>query len=483
MASPTEIRPQEGPQAEWLASSADIAVYGGAAYGGKSFALLMEPLRHVANPGFGGVIFRRTCKQVTNEGGLWDTSGEIYPLAGAKPISTSLDWRFPSGANINFAHLEHEKNKYDWQGSQIPFLGFDELTHFAESQFWYLISRNRSGCGVRPYVRATTNPDAGSWVKKFLAPWVDRKFPDPAKSGEIRWLLRINGQLLWGRTRAELTAKHPDLIPKSVTFVRASIWDNKIGMARDPEYLGSLHAQSPVEMARLLHGDWDVVNEGLVYPDFGSCVVEPEDWPETLAGLRYGGIDWGFNNPFGALEAMLDGDDVLHVRWERHGSRITLTEHSKALLRGQPGHPEDSVRYFGDPAGADQIAEMRVAGHDVVPCVHLGTRPLEAGIAQVTDRIRTGRLKVLGTLGHLIEEAGKYRYEKQTEKPVDADNHLLAALRYMVVGIDRGRSIGDRAGEVSAAEIKATRLAEQEARSAEWHDPEAPHWWGEDDDS
>jgi hypothetical protein len=442
----------------------------------------MENTRHVANPGFGAVIFRRTCKMVTNEGGPWDEASKMYPLLKAVPLVGSLDWRFPSGANISFGHLIFEQNKYDWQGSQICGLNFDELTHFTESQFFYLLSRNRSTCGVKPYVRATTNPDASSWVKRFLAPWVDRRFPDPARSGELRWFVRINGKLVWARTEAGLRAEYPGQNPKSVTFVRATIYDNKIGMALDPSYLGNLQAQSPVEMARLLHGDWDVVNEGLVYPDFGSCVVEPEDWPASLEGLRYGGIDWGFHNPFGALEAILDGDDVLWVRWERHGSRITLTEHSKALLRGQPGHPEDSVRYFGDPAGADQVAEMRVAGHDVVPCVHLGTRPLEAGIAQVTDRIRTGRLKVLGTLGHTIEEAGKYRYEKQTEKPVDADNHLLAALRYMVVGIDRGRSVGDRSPEVSLAEIEARARAEQEARSAEWHDPEASHWWGEDEE-
>ena len=479
-----EIRPQPGPQETWLKSPADIAIYGGAAFGGKSFALLMEPLRHSANPLFGAVIFRRTSKQVENEGGLWDTSGEIYPYVGAIPKVGSLDWRFPSGANIGFAHLQHEANKYDWQGAQIPFIGFDELTHFTESQFFYMMSRNRDGmgCGVRPYIRGTTNPDAGSWVKRFLAPWVDRKFPDPAASGEIRWFVRVKGALVWARTRAELIAQHPALFPKSVTFVRASIFDNKIGMERDPSYLGSLHAQTPVEKARLLDGDWDVVNEGLVYPDFGSAVIEAEDWPKELTGRRYGGIDWGWNNPFGALEAALDRDDVLWVRWERHGSRITLTEHSKALPRGKPGDSEDSIRWFGDPAGADQIGEMRVAGHDVVPCVHLGQKPLESGIAQVTDRIRTKRLWVLGSLGHLIEEAGKYRYEKQTERPVDADNHLLAALRYLVVGIDRGRSVGDRSPEVSAEELAARLKAEQEARSAEWHDPEASHWWNEDEE-
>ncbi len=164
MAETRTLRPQPGPQETWLSSGADIAIYGGSAGGGKSWALLFEPLRHVANPGFGAVIFRRTMPMITNEGGLWDESMGLYPLAGATPMIGSHDWRFPSGANVGFRHLQHEVTKLDWQGAQVALIGFDELTHFTESQFFYMFSRNRSMCGVRPYIRATTNPDAASWV-------------------------------------------------------------------------------------------------------------------------------------------------------------------------------------------------------------------------------------------------------------------------------------------------------------------------------
>src|ERR1700709_1584215 len=129
------LKPQEGPQEAFLATCADIALYGGAAGGGKTWALLLEPLRHVGTPDFGAVIFRRNSKQVRNEGGLWDESAKLYPLVGAKPQESILQWKFPSGAKLKFDHLEHEKNKYDWQGSQIPLIGFDELTHFSKSQF------------------------------------------------------------------------------------------------------------------------------------------------------------------------------------------------------------------------------------------------------------------------------------------------------------------------------------------------------------
>lgn len=461
----------------WLSSSADIAVYGGAAGGGKSFALLLEAIRHANNPRFGAVVFRKLSPQITNEGGLWDTAEKIYPLLGAQARVGTLEYRFPTGSRVTFRHLQHEKTKFDWQGAQIPFIGFDELTHFSESQFFYMLSRNRSLCGVRPYVRATTNPDASSWVKKFLAPWVDRKFKDPARSGEIRWFHREKGELYWARTPRELVARFPSAIPKSVTFVRASVYDNIDLLRDDPGYLANLMAQGEVDRARLLDGNWDIVNEGLVYSDFGSAVIDDELWPKP-GRWNYGGIDWGFNNPFGALASYLDGDDVLWIGWERYASRVTLTEHSKALPRGD-------IRWFGDPAGADQIAEMRAAGHDIVPCVHLGHQPLAAGIGLVTERIRTKRLWVNGKLGNLIDEAGKYRYEKKTETPLDKDNHLLAALRYLIVGIDRGRSVGDRAPELSPADAEALRAAAAEAERksreearATYYDPDADHWYG-----
>ena len=471
------LKPNSPPQEAFLATPADIAIYGGSAGGGKSWALLLEPLRHMHNPEFGAVIFRRTSPQVTNEGGLWDEAGKLYPPLGGMPRVGDLEYLFEPGSRVAFRHLQHEKNKYDWQGAQVPFFGFDELTHFSESQFFYMLSRNRSTCGVRPYVRGTTNPDASSWVKRFLAPWVDRKFPDPARSGEIRWFVRVNGELVWSRTREQLKADFPQLDPKSVTFVRASIYDNKDLLAKDPGYLANLQAQDPVEKARLLDGNWDVVNEGLVYPDFGQAVVEPKDFPANLTGDRYGGIDWGFNNPFAALGAILDSEDVLWVHWERYATRTTLTAHSKAM-------PRDGTRWFADPAGADQVAELRAADHDVVSCTHAGSTPLASGIAAVTERLRSGRLKILGSLGNLIDEAGKYRYENKsqkpegkTEKPVDCDNHALAALRYMVVGIDRYRVVKD-AAPPEPPEAQVARLKEaQRLKSEEWHSLDNEAWW------
>lgn len=259
------IRPQPGPQERFLGTPADIAIYGGAAGGGKTWALLMEPLRHVANPHFGGVIFRRTTPQITNEGALWDESGKLYPLLGAEPKVGDLSWLFPSRAAVSFAHLEHEKNKLNWQGSQIPFIGWDELTHFSESQFWYLVSRNRSMCGVRPYVRATCNPDPDSFVATLIAWWIDQDtgFAIPERAGILRWFVRVGDAVVWADQPQDLAshinpADGQPIPPKSITFIPAKLSDNLALMKADPGYLANLMALHKVERERLLGGNWKV---------------------------------------------------------------------------------------------------------------------------------------------------------------------------------------------------------------------------------
>ena len=222
----------------------------------------MEPLRHVHNKAFGGVIFRRTTVQVRNQGGLWDESEGLYNLVGGTPRNSNLSWEFQSGASMKFAHLEHEQTVLDWQGSQIPYIGFDELTHFTEKQFWYMISRNRSMCGVRPYVRATCNPDAESWVADLISWYIDQDtgLPIQERSGAIRWFVRVGGKLVWASDPAELEQyKDPatglPIPPKSFTFVPATLYDNKILMAADPGYMANLMSLPPVERERLLGGN------------------------------------------------------------------------------------------------------------------------------------------------------------------------------------------------------------------------------------
>lgn len=258
--APIQIAPQPGPQTAFLSSSASIALYGGAAGGGKSFGLLLEPLRHWSRPDFGTVIFRRSSVQVRNEGGLWDESMKLYGPLKAHPVESLLEWTFPKGSNLKFSHLEHDKTVFDWQGSQIPLMGFDELTHFTEKQFWYMLSRNRSSTGIPGYIRATCNPDYDSWVRELVDWWIDEHgFPIPERSGKLRWFIRRDETLIWADTRDELVERYgADELPKSFTFIPSKLTDNKILMQKDPAYLANLKALSRVERMRLLEGNWNV---------------------------------------------------------------------------------------------------------------------------------------------------------------------------------------------------------------------------------
>lgn len=284
-----QIKPQPGPQESFLATPADIAIYGGAAGGGKSFALLMEPLRHVGNKHFGAVIFRRTSPQITNEGGLWDEAAKLYPLIGGRPRVGDLEYRFASGASVGFRHLQHEATKYDWQGAQVPFIGFDELTHFTKEQFFYMMSRNRSTCGVKPYIRATCNPDADSWVAEFIAWWIDQEtgLPIPERAAVIRYFVRINDAVLWGASHEELREKYgADVQPKSVAFIPAKLTDNPALMQADPGYLANLMALGAVERARLLGGNWKIrPAAGLYFKRHWCEVVDAA--PAGVRWVRY----------------------------------------------------------------------------------------------------------------------------------------------------------------------------------------------------
>lgn len=261
------IRPQPGKQELFLRSPADICIYGGAAGGGKTFALLLECLRHIDNPRFEAVVFRQSRPQIMSAGGLYATSQEIYPYLGATSVLTpNVQWRFSSGAKITFAHMFYEKEKYNWQGSQIPLLIFDELTHFTESQFFYMFSRNRSTCGVKPYIRATCNPDGESWVARFIDWWIDPEtgYADENKCGKLRYFVQKNNITYWADTPQELYENFNLHTPeeqqdvKSVTFISAKLTDNKAMMKHDPGYMGALRAMSEFDQEQLLYGNWKI---------------------------------------------------------------------------------------------------------------------------------------------------------------------------------------------------------------------------------
>lgn len=333
-----EIRPQAGPQETALSSPADILIYGGAAGGGKTWALLLECVRHVGNKDFHAVIFRRTYSQITNAGGLWDETGMLYPLFGATSRESDLTWTFPSGATVSFSHLQHEQSKYQYQGAQIPLICFDELTHFTQSQFTYLLSRNRSMSGVRPYVRATTNPDADSWVKDFVGPWVDDEHAEyPYPAGKLRYFTQEAGKLIW----VDPDWRDENGLPgKSITFIPASVHDNKILLATNPEYLANLRALDYVDQLRLLHGDWKV------RPEAGK--VFNRGWFEIVDAAPAEGETVRFWD-FAATEKEQKGDDpdwTVGLRLKKHDGIYYI---------------EDVVRERMTPPEIDRIAKNTAA--------------------------------------------------------------------------------------------------------------------------
>lgn len=259
-----QLAPQAGPQTQFMASPADIIIYGGAAGGGKTYALLLEALRHKDVKSFGAVIFRHNYNQITAEGGLWDASQKIFnqvPDAHSRK-SPKLHWKFDGGAKLSFAHIERDEDLKSWQGTEIAYIGFDELTHFTKHQFLYMLSRNRTTCGIRPYVRATCNPDVDSWVAEFISWWIDQEtgYAIPERSGQIRWMVVLNNIIYWGDTPEELAKKYEVNVEdcKSVTFIASRLEDNKILMESDPGYLANLKAMTEVDTERLLRGNWKI---------------------------------------------------------------------------------------------------------------------------------------------------------------------------------------------------------------------------------
>lgn len=267
-ASPTlnrlVIKPNNGPQEQFLKTRADIVIYGGGAGGGKTYGLLLKPLRHLNNPYFASVIFRRTYPEIKEEGSLWDTAMELYPLLGGKPRETDLSFTWPNGFTISFSHLQHEKDLAKYQGAQFPDLNFDELTHFSRHQFFFLTSRCRSAkSGVAPQVSGTCNPDPDSWLREFIGWWIGEDgFPINSRNGKLRYFVRDKDEIIWADDPKDLPLKINKktgkvIRPKSVTFIRSTVYDNP-QLCETDDYLSFLESLPTVERQRLLLGNWNI---------------------------------------------------------------------------------------------------------------------------------------------------------------------------------------------------------------------------------
>lgn len=290
-----KIAPQPGRQEQFLSCSADIAVYGGSAGGGKTWSLLLDPLRYVGVPGFNAVILRRTFPEITRAGGMWDEASNLYPYAGGVPNRSNYSFHFPKDSRIEFGHLQYDSDLSSYLGAQICMIGFDQLETFTEKQFWFMVSRNRSTCGVRPYIRATCNPDPDSFVYKLLSWWIaEDGYADLDRAGVIRWFIRVDDRIVWSESRDTLVELFGEYEPLSLTFIPATIYDNPALLKKDPGYLARLKAMSYIERERYL-GDPRRGGNWKIKPEAGK--VFNREWFEIVPEAPAAGIDargWDF---------------------------------------------------------------------------------------------------------------------------------------------------------------------------------------------
>ncbi len=430
-------------QAEFMRRLEDEALYGGAAGGGKSDCALAEALRQVSIPHYRGLILRKTYPQLSE---LIDRSHDIYLGMCPNAIYNESKhfWQFPSGAKIYFGSLAHTDDRYNYQGKRYDFIDFDELTQFTYDEYSYLFSRNRpSGPGTRCYMRAQANPGGigHGWVKeRFITPapplttiWesVDVRFPD----GRIE-------------TRR-----------KSRVFVPSTVFDNKILLQNDPEYLTRLASLPDAERAALLYGDWNgfsgqVFTEWRNDPDAylerrGTHVISPFRIPKGWRIFR--GFDWGYTRPFSVGWYAEDKDGIIYrirelygctrtpnegVRWDvsRLAGEIKRIEHEDENLRGR------HISGIADPAifqknGGESIGEiMEKQGIYFDRADH----SRKAGKMQVHNRLafdECGRpsLYVFSTCRQFIRTFPCLVYDSTDVEDVDTsgEDHIYDELRYV----------------------------------------------------
>ncbi len=438
-------------QRAFLARAEDEALYGGAAGGGKSEALVMEALRQVSLPHYRALILRKSYPQLTE---LIDKSMRYYPKVcpAARYHQTSHTWYFPSGAKVRFASLPHPGDKLNFQGLAFDYIAFDELTHFSSEEYMYLISRNRpGGPGTRCYVRATANPGGvgHGWVKeRFVVAG------PPMRT-------------IWERCPVVFPDGHTEERMRSRIFVPSTVFDNTVLLRNDPGYLTRLAALPEAERKALLYGDWDSFsgqvfiewrNDPAHYGDrLGTHVITPfrtpPDWPV------WRGFDWGYRHPFSVCWFCLDHDRrIYHIRElygcaaDRGGQPLPNTgvgwtaariaQEIKRIEEEDPNLCGRHIRGVADPAifqrnGGESVGEIMEKNGVYWD---RGDNTRLAGKQQYHNRLAMGTdgrpmLYVFSTCRHFIRTVPALVYSQVNVEDVDTagEDHIYDACRYVLM--------------------------------------------------
>jgi hypothetical protein len=322
------FKPNPGPQTAFLAATEREVLYGGSAGGGKSYALLADPVRYFSNKNFNGILLRRTNDELREL--VWKTQ-ELYPLIykGAKWSERKSQWTFPSGARLWLTYLDREDDVLRYQGQAFTWIGFDELTQHPTPFAWnYMRSRLRTTDSSLPLcMRATTNPGGPGhgWVKKMF---ID---PAPANSRFCAKDSDTNEELRYPSSHAR--AGEPLFYRR---FIPARLSDNPYLMS-DGQYEANLLSLPENQRRQLLDGDW-MVAEGAAFPEFSvrTHTCDPFEVPSSWRKFR--SCDFGYST-FSAVHwfAIDPAFETLYVYRELYISKCTARELARKIMELEMG--------------------------------------------------------------------------------------------------------------------------------------------------
>ena len=316
------FKPNEGPQTDFLAAGEREVLYGGSAGGGKSYAMLADPLRYMGHPSFSGLLLRHTTEELRE---LIFKSQEMYPKIwkGIKWSERKMQWTAPSGARLWMSYLDKEDDVLRYQGLAFSWIGFDELTQWPTPFAWnYMRSRLRSTAPDLPvYMRATTNPGGRGhhWVKKM--------FIDPVAPNKSFNATDIDtGETLRYPAGHEKAGK--PLFKRK--FIPARLKDNPY-LSRQGDYEAMLLSLPELQRRQLLDGDWDI-KEGAAFTEFDRNlhVIEPYRIPSNWVKFR--ACDYGYGSYSAVLWFAVAPSEQIIVYRELYVSKVLATDLADKVL-------------------------------------------------------------------------------------------------------------------------------------------------------